>query len=210
MSSRPRAILFPVSVYLVSAAVVTSAFLLTESAGIPFVALTRDAAVAHSKDAPMYGGFLSNLGAMLWTSAAAVCFFAALTNLRSDDPEHHERRAFLLTLGALTALLLIDDLFMVHELILKHFGRSQKATLLVQGALAVWMLWRFRKLIRQSDLPLLLSSGLLFAGSLVIDLELVRPSPRWQHVLEDGLKFLGIAGWCGYALRTCTRAVRSP
>jgi hypothetical protein len=197
-------------VYLSALAVLGGAFVLTESLGIPFVTLTRDAAIAHTKEAPFYGGYLSSVGVVLWATAAAVCLFVAATPAQVEDAARRETRLLLATFGLLTAILLVDDLFMVHEALLQFTGRGQKAVLLLQGALTLWMLWRFRDAIVDTNWLLLATAMGLFACSLVVDLDVVTLPQRLHHVLEDGFKLMGIAGWCGYAVSTSYAFTRRP
>ncbi len=136
----------PAIIYFAAATLLAGAFALTQWLGIPFVDLTRDAAIVYTKEAPLYGGYLSNLGAVLWTISATSCFFAAAT-LHPSHPMRREMWLFLMWFGALTAILLVDDLFMMHEFILQQFGRSQKGMVLAEGLLAVWIFLRFQKCI---------------------------------------------------------------
>src|SRR5690606_9735962 len=124
-------------------------------------------------------------------------------------PIYAEVRGLLLVYGILTTLLLIDDLFMVHESILLHFGRSQKLTLLVQGLLAGWMVCRYYRSILQSRWSLLVAAAVFFAGSLVVDFDYVILSDRYHHLFEDGSKLIGIISWAGYGIVTAAAAIRS-
>lgn len=183
-------------------------FLLVDSLGIPFVALTRDAAIAYTRDAPYYSGSLSNLGGIIWTVGVAVSLFAAWMLCRMG-PAHAEMSRFLLTYGVLTLILLLDDLFMIHETITLITGRSQKVTLLAQGLVAGWFLIRYHRLILQSRWSIMAVAMVFFSGSLVVDFDLVIFTDRFHHLFEDGSKFIGLVIWSGYGVITSASALHA-
>jgi hypothetical protein len=198
----------PVSLYVPAVLLLGVAFLTSTRFGIPFDRLTSDAAIAYTDDAPFYSGYLSSFGMVLWSTAAGICCFAAFT-LTPNTDERREARTFLATLGLLTAVLLVDDLFMIHEALYRLTGKSQKRVVLVQGLLLAWMLWSHRATIsRSTNWPLLGSSLALFAGSLAVDFDAVALPARLHHLFEDGFKLAGVVGWWGYALACSARAVR--
>jgi hypothetical protein len=192
--------------YLPAVALLLGAYALAQVIGFEFVVLTRDPVIVVTKEAPFYGGYLSSLGAVLWSTSAAICLFTASILRPADEPSRGMRR-FLLGVGALSAMLLIDDLFMVHDGLLPALvGKGERTTLLVMGTFAVILLWRCRRTIWNTRYELLASALVLFAGSLVVDREIVQLPQHLHHLAEDGLKFVGIVGWCGYLVLTCTSA----
>jgi hypothetical protein len=200
----------PIALYVAAIALLVVAFLLAERQGVPFVRLTADAAIAYTDDAPFYGGYLSSFGMLFWSTAAGICLFTACTLAPSTDARR-ETRGFLATLGLLTAILLVDDLFMVHEAIYQLTGRSQKRVVLIQGMVLAWMLWRYRATIHRSTNWMLLGSAMgMFAGSLAVDFDAVALPERFHHFFEDGLKLMGLFGWWGYAVSCSAAAVRLP
>lgn len=205
---RPSAWLLPAIIFLPAIAVVLGVFVSSEFAGVPFVTFTRDAAIAYTKDAPFYGGALSNLGAALWTIAMSLSLFAGMTH-HGSDARGIEMRRFLIAAGLLSAVLLIDDLFMIHDGLLPLIGRGQKPVLAAQGLfMLLLLLVRFRRVILQTHYGLLVWALVIFALSLVVDLELAAVQKKFHHLLEDGLKLIGIAGWCGYFTHTSVAAAR--
>src|SRR5690606_41772331 len=120
-----------------------------------------------------------------------------------------ETWGFLLSLGLLTTLLLVDDLFLIHESIQLHFDKSQRWSVLVQGLFAAWFLARFVRIIWSTRWSLLAGAMLCFGGSLVVDFEKFAVADPYHHLLEDGFKMMGIAGWCGYAVLVSTSALRA-
>lgn len=148
-------------------------------------------------------GFASNLGVLIWTGAAAVSVFGAL-QLR-DEGADHRAIAFLAGGGLLSAMLLVDDLFMVHEeLAGRYLGAAESVVLAAQAlAVGVYLVVFRRRLARSAWLPLLLAFA-FFGGSVGVDLVLEdldawrRAVGRWHYLVEDGAKFLGIVGWAAY------------
>jgi len=191
--------LLPSGLFAACTVFVLATFWLVTSLDIPFVVLTRDAAIAYTKDAPFYGGYLSNLGALFWCAAAAVALFTALV-LRPITPGRREMRFFLFSGGLLSAILLIDDLFMLHDgALYACAGRGQNTTLLFQALFTIWFLWRFRRLILQQTRWSLLSIALLcFAASLFVDMVDLGIPQHVHHLYEEGPKLIGIVNWCVY------------
>jgi hypothetical protein len=162
-------------------------------------------------------GILSNLGVLLWCASAAICLFAALA-LR--DPGSTAAR-FLLCSAALSAYLLIDDFFMVHEeLAPRYLGLHEKAVMAALGAATCAYLLAFWRLIAQTQfLVLALAVGLLGASAAIDTLRDTLPwrwatIGGWEYFFEDGAKWLGIALWCSYHVRTAHQvmagAIRLP
>ena len=92
---------------------------------------------------------------------------------------------------------MLDDTFQVHEKILpKLFGLSELFLFTLEGALLLFIVLRFSKIILRSRFLLLLFAVIWFALSLSVDMFLSENTyPRWHHLFEDGPKFLGILNW---------------
>jgi hypothetical protein len=74
---------------------------------VPMGHFTRDPlAVAQ---APRYTGLISNIGILLWCASVSICLLGSAVLGRR--PNNRELSIFLLWLGALTAVLLANDLF---------------------------------------------------------------------------------------------------
>jgi hypothetical protein len=145
--------------------------------------------------APFYAGGISNLGVLLWWAAATAALLAGAVLRRSPHPPR--ATPLLLTAAGLSAVLAIDDLYMVHELVAPYYlGVPQKVMLAgyAVGA-AVWA-FAFRRLIIARD-PAMIGCAIgLFALSIVLD-QLNLSNLLW----EDGAKLVGVAGWCGWLCR---------
>lgn len=145
-------------------------------------------------------GFLSNLGIVLWSASAGACFLAALV-LRSDESR------FFLWSGVLTTVLAVDDLYQLHEAVIPYvLGIDQRLVVLGYVALVALYVWRFRKILLETEYTLLVAAGIGFGVSIGTDL---LPVEIWRSSLgplvrlaEDGGKFFGILFWLAYFLRS--------
>lgn len=175
------------------------AWLLHRTAGISIRKLTADPAkVLHIH--PL-AGLISNIGILLWSAAAAVCFFC----YSIADLTPRRFRAFLLASALLTTLLLLDDLFQLHErLFPKYLGLPEPVTCAAYVVLVLAYLYVFRREILQTDFVLLALASGCFGVSVVCD-QLFADRP-WG-LIEDGAKLLGLAWWCAYFVRVCHRAL---
>ncbi|HTU66187.1 MAG TPA: hypothetical protein VMF52_09565, partial [Steroidobacteraceae bacterium] len=159
---------------------------------IPVASLTRDmAALAHVH--PLIG-VVSNVGILLWCATAAICLFGR--NLLRQHGRDEEAR-FLLWGGVLTIVLLLDDLFMIHEYIAPvHFHVGEKVILACHACGAAAYLLSHRRLILAENYQLLVAAMVLFAASVLVD---ISDGHGWlSNLAEDGFKILGIASWLGY------------
>lgn len=158
---------------------------------------------------PVLHGIISNLLALLWAGTAAVCF---ATDLASTG----RYRRFFAASGLLTAVLLADDFFMLHEYILdKQFHIPEKVTFAILGLLfLLYSALFYRELLATNYLQLALVAGLL---GLSITLDLVIPeeiiiqivgTPRLLYWPEESLEVLGTVGWCTFYLHTSVNHLR--
>ncbi|MDZ7808031.1 MAG: hypothetical protein U5K71_13075 [Gracilimonas sp.] len=93
-------------------------------------------------DSHPFVGVVSNLGALLWCTAATVCIFSYLI-LRNQLSG--KKSSFLLWSGLLTAMLLFDDLFMFHDyLAIAHLNIEQKTVYSIYLILGItWFIYFF-------------------------------------------------------------------
>ncbi|MCU0621420.1 MAG: hypothetical protein MUC69_07960 [Gemmatimonadales bacterium] len=160
---------------------------------IPYGYLTRDPSATMG--AAPYLGVLSQVGLMLWASAATL----ALAHRASlpPTPSHLQLRRFLLHSALLTAALAIDDAFLLHEQVLPRLGVPEPAVMLAWvGLVAGWLAGHART-IRRTDVALLLLALAAFACSAGLD-QVVDLHEDLGQLLEEGAKFVGIAAWVGY------------
>ncbi len=183
-------------VCLATATVLAVALGLGRHYGVWFATLSRDPTQAAG--VPFYVGIVSNLGILLWDTAVVVCLFAAALVRR--DPARRDDMWFLASLGTLTAVLMLDDLFMVHdEVFPKYLGVPEEPIEALYLLMTLAFMLRFRRLLLRPQVLLFLSALALFGVSILIEYAPEGWSLR-IHVIEDGSKLLGIANWLAYAL----------
>jgi hypothetical protein len=124
------------------------ALVLSAAAGIRTQLVIRD--LAQSCDTALGVGFLSNVGYLLWISAAAIALFGALSGV--VDVRGRVRQ-LLLCGGGFSLLLCLDDMFLLHD---RYIGSSFLYSLYATFALLI--LFRFRAQVQA------LGGGLVPAG----------------------------------------------
>lgn len=145
---------------------------------------------------PIYTGIVSTMTGLVWSATAAVCLFTAALPSRTRS----EERSFLAAAGCLTALLLADDVFQVHDGFSRRaFGIDEKLVYVGYALMAVSLLLRYLATIAGTDdLPLVIGLG-AFAVSVAID----QVAAFHPILLEDGAKLIGLAGWGTYLVVVC-------
>ncbi len=155
-----------------------------------------------------YVGLISNLGAIGWTVAVTAAAGAAFVARVGGRPQ--ATISFLRGGALVGAMLLIDDLFPVHQRMVPHeIGLSKPIVLLIELVLAGgWAIISYPEL-KRTRWHLLVMAGGAFVVSLVID-QLVGGDESGNRMLvEDGAKFLGVLAWALYFLRTAADIVAS-
>lgn len=187
-------------VYAAVAAVLVAAAILVKITGLPAGFLTRDPANATRSSALL--GVVSTTGLLVWSAGLAGAFIA--WRLAREV----EQRRFILAFTVLTALLLLDDAYLIHDRLLpRKFGIPGEVTYLTYAALAGWIMLAHRDAIRRTERVLPLQALGWFAVSLVVDAEIFAGAPRgWWMLLEDGTKLAGIACWSTYGVRLALHA----
>jgi hypothetical protein len=201
-----RFLLFAV-IYLPVLATFALTALASAYADVPISLFLRDATA--TLDGHPLTGMQSNLGVLVW-AAAAICVFSSVI-LWQHQPFDKTLSAFFLWSGVITAVLLLDDLFLFHDdLAYRYLGLDEKVILVGYGLAIMLYGAIFRQTILSSKYSLLLIAGVFFSLSIVIDFFLDKWESPWRIFLEDGFKLLGIASWSGYFIRTCFQAVGLP
>jgi len=106
------------------------------------------------------GSFLSDLGIILWCVPATVCFFAAAL-LRNNQQQ--KVCQFLVYSAFLTAYLLFDDFFELHEHYFpKYLNIDEKIIYIILGIATAILVIRFRQIIlRTNYIVMLMALGFL-------------------------------------------------
>lgn len=110
--------------------------------------------------------------------------------------------------GLITLMLLVDDLFLLHEEVYRDYLLiPEKITLFAYGSIVLLYLAVFRKTILQTNFLLMGLAITFFALSIAVDL-LTGNDSQIGFLLEDGAKFLGIVGWSAYLVNLCLQMMR--
>lgn len=165
---------------------------------IPVGDFTRDP--AYLGDLSPFSGYISNLGALCWCAGAVVCLTGwALLSKQKTQPQ---LALFFLLAGLYTILLMLDDLFLLHEEIFPMFlPFGEKLIITGYGLLLISGLYYFRTIILSSKFSFLVLALGFFAMSVGIDFvqdEIELLVGNWRILFEDGFKFLGIVCWLAY------------
>ena len=162
--------------------------------------------------APFYIGSLSMAGIIGWSLAVGVSIFTAIA---STGHAPRPWRSFLLAMGGLTALLLVDDAYLLHdEIVPQYVGVRGELVGIAYVILTVFILYRFRNVVRQSNYILLGAALTLLGVSAAVDVG----SSALSDVLagnaiflgEDGTKLIGTWTWLAYLASVSRQALRNP
>jgi hypothetical protein len=155
---------------------------------------------------PLHSGLISNFGCMLMTAAASC----ALLTYAVLDVDARRQKRFLLWGGLLSALLAVDDLFLLHEGFLGRIGVPEAITLLIYGALVLLWLTHFRSSLflnhpRPIFLLFLALLGLGTSATIDVLLEPIIPS---IGPMEEIPKQMGLFFWLLFFFLTCRDTIR--
>jgi hypothetical protein len=175
--------------------------------GIHFETLSRDPVQVLS--GKPYVGIISNLGILFWCSACAVLFYSALVTHTKKGPA--KEVYFLFFSGLLSLLLLLDDFFLMHDVIFPDYLKINELVFyLFYGLSAIIIFLRYYKIVLDSDYVLLALAFVLLGLSAFTD-EIVAFGININHpyIVEDSFKFLGILSWFSYFTRTAYKFVKA-
>ncbi len=170
---------------------------------VSFMRLSRDSLAAGlAGEAVWYSGWISNFGAVVWSAALAASGLALLgTWPRATTTD----RRFLASSFLFTGILLVDDLYMVHDLIGPlYLGIPELAGLATLGVAGfTWLAINLPRLLRDPDLPILLLACVFFGIALVLDVFDQRLQAGSER--EEGGKLVGILCWAAFHWRVALR-----
>ena len=148
-------------------------------------------------------GIISNLGILLWTVSASICLFCFSIIVRVNKSLKNENSLFLGSFGLITLFLLLDDLLLFHESIAPNLFIPEQMVYAFYGAIVLFALVRFRKVILQTEWIILCLASIFFSLSIGMDIFWLWGDELQLHnFLEDGFKLLGIASWVSYFVIT--------
>lgn len=156
-------------------------------------------------DAPWYAGLLSNIGIICWTVAVVAAAGGSWVAAQTDRPS----AAGFLRGGALaTAVLLIDDLLLLHSTALPKLVGTPKIVnmALVVAPSALWILTQ-RKEVLRTRRPILVAAFFALGTSVIADRFV--EGENSALIIEDGAKLFGIVAWMLYFVLTTRDITRS-
>jgi hypothetical protein len=190
-------------------------FAVHRTTGIPLRYFTRDpveTVYELTHQAPFYLGAVSYLGIVGWCVAGTVCLFVA--GLLARRSRGDGVVAFLIGTGLVPLVLMLDDLFLLHEEVLPNrLHVPERVVLAAYAMLVAGYVARFLPRILGTNLLLLALSFLAFAASLAVD-QLPNPFPpgsiarsAYRPLVEDGTKLLGILLFAAYCIDTAASTI---
>lgn len=201
---RNRLLLATVLSYVVALVLLLLAVLAATWQQVPVGDLTRDPAVVL--DGHPFTGAISFIGILCWSATASICLFASGLENRRSAPD---RAGFLFAAAGLTGLLLVDDLFMLHDWIVPvYLGIPELLIYVTYALLALVYVIFYRQVILDHAAWLFAAAAGFFVLSVGTDL--VIPDGPGIYVWEDGLKFLGIISWSLFHISAAHRALAPP
>lgn len=152
-----------------------------------------------------YGGLVTSIGVVVWTVASVAAFGAGYVSWLVGRVG---ACVTMVSSSAIIALLLFDDLFLLHTAVVPALTGLPKLGLVIFEAMAV-VVWgaTCRKEISRTRWELLVAAGFGFALSLVFDQTL--PASVQALLLEDGAKLLGVLALAAWAVSTAADLTRS-
>lgn len=163
--------------------------------------LTRDpAAITKTK---FYIGLFSNIGILLWCSAATVCLFSY--EILKQNSRSRELSNFLLFSGLLTAFLTLDDLLMLHEMVIPVYLRIKESWIYLSYILMVLFVFvKSINVIKKTEFIILFAAVAFFALSIVSDRLY---ESYFVSTMEEISKLIGITTWLTYLTRLCVQEI---
>lgn len=171
---------------------------------IPPDYLTKDpVALLHGK---FYTGALSNFTILCWTAAATLCMFGYLA-LYKFAPRAG-LKPLLFHFALVTLLLLLDDLYLWHEVMFPDYmGVNERLVYLSYLLYIAFILVRFRNVIFQTEYVVLACAFFFLGASMTVDvcshklIHTLHMPAQWETLLEDALKSIGVFTWMVYFIR---------
>jgi hypothetical protein len=157
---------------------------------------------------PVFAGLFSHAGVLALTAVSAIALFA-WGQLRGDVDRAGAVGALGLV-GLLSALLALDDMFLLHERVLRHgLHLHEMVVYSVYGAIGAVILWKIRDWVLTPTFLPLWGSLALLAGMVLLDrLEKVVGTPGWLLLGEETLKLTGFVLWSGFWIAFAHRELR--
>ena len=183
--------------YLLAVILLGSIALVGLHIGVPLDKFTRDTTAAAGVNP--FTGVISNLGILCWCVSSSVCLFCFFNISDRRNYKINDYTFFLLFFGLTTLALLLDDLFLFHEVIApKVLNIPEELVLLGYGITVLYGIFRFKKIIWHTEWIILTMAFVCFTLSITIDFFEEFITVIDSIFLEDSFKFLGIISWVYY------------
>ena len=189
--------------YLVTFLSLIAVIIISTSKNIALDTLTKDP--TETMNAPFYIGAFSNIGIIIWSGAAVLCFFTAMQI--KDVTAFREDYFFLIASAFITLMLTTDDLFLIHEEVFpKYFHVPENAVILTYINIFIIYLILFRNKILSTEF-ILLALAFTFIGLAKMS-DLIPLPLKKDTFLEDAIKLFGIVSWFIYFFRFCRQLLQ--
>ena len=194
---------FPIKLFYFSILPFSIIYLLTiyisNLYGIKLDLVIRD--LAQTCGYPIGVGMISNIGILLWGASSSISLFVSFT-----ENIHRENSKLLLLGGLFSALLCIDDFFLLHD---RYIGPDfLNVTYL---SITFLLLFKFWKILIKIGLNTLIISILFLGLSVLFDgviQQLFIKNYQYTQFVEEGFKLLGIACWLNFWCRASSFALK--
>jgi hypothetical protein len=184
------------TIYIPSLVFLLLIFIIGLNVGIPIEDFTRDPNAVTEVN-PFIGA-VSQVGLFLWSFTAAVCLFMVYI---ARKQKNKRIKNFFLFSAVITLVLLLDDAFLLHEVVFPDYlAISQKVVYGSYVLLIAYYLFSQRNVIFKTNLAVLFIAFTFFGLSVFFDVA-VKTIPH-QTLYEDGFKLLGIVSWLIYFVKT--------
>ena len=192
-----KSLVIVIASHLLTVILLVSIILLSLHTSIPLEKFTRDPTATMGVNP--FVGIVSNIGVLLWCVSASICLFTFFSIIKRRNNQLNEDTLFLLFFGLTTSILLLDDLFLIHEFIgPRILNIPEKQIYVFYGMIVLFGIVRFKKVILQNEWVILSLSFSFFALSVAIDIFGSLPYIPSSTFVEDSFKLLGIVSWVCY------------
>ena len=150
---------------------------------------------------PIGVGMISNIGILLWGATASICLFTSFSKYLNK-----ESSKLLLLGGGFSGLLCVDDFFLLHD---RYIGPDFLN--LTYLAISIFLLVRFRKILKSIGLFNLVISILFLGSSIFFDgviQQIFDQSYELTQLIEEWFKFLGITCWLNFWCKASSYALK--
>ena len=173
---------------------------LNQFRGYPFQMMFDDVQIAKAKFSGILAGLFSNIGLFLLSATAGI----SLITLKLHKKNHQLNiDKFFLFSFFFTFVLLIDDAFLLHEIVLPDRGIPEIIIFILYFLYGSYGLIINYKFISNTSWKILLLANLFFAISFICDLKLYKVINYDLLIfIEDFAKLTGIFSWLIYIYDT--------